>query len=98
MPQFPTGHPAIARLNVRLAQELRKVGRVVDAKYAEQEVVSYARSFSPTSSTETFFDQDVEFLAKVVHQQQSEEGADIKKTRPKLDSVGSTPKLKWVDQ
>ena len=97
MPQFPKGHPAIARLNVKLAQELRKVGRVVDAKYAEQEVVSYAQSFS-SASTEMVFEQDVEFLATVANRQQNEHGAGVKNTKSKLDCEETRPSLKWVDQ
>eukprot|EP01043_Picozoa_sp_COSAG02_P005550 COSAG02_NODE_151_length_33583_cov_25.995042_12_plen_104_part_00 len=97
VPQFPQGHPAIARLNTRLAQELRKVGRVADAKHTEQKVVSYARSFS-TRSNETFFEQDVNFLAKVLEQQESKQGSSLKKARSKLDSTGPRPSLTWVDQ
>ena len=97
MPQLPRGHPAIARLNARLAQELRKVGRVVDAKCAEQEVISCSRSFS-SMSKETIFEQDVNFVAKIVEQQQSGQGSSLKKTRSKLDSTGPRPSLTWVDQ
>ena len=48
----------------RLALELRKVGRQVDAKYTETEAVKFARRFSHSDAAPMYAD-DAQFLLKL---------------------------------
>ena len=88
----------------RLAQELRKVGRVLDAKYIEKEVVSFARRLS-TAPSETVSEQDAEFLAKLADRQQrlppntrADGAAESTRFGPQLDRAEPRPQLNWADQ
>ena len=103
--QFPKGHPSLARLMQRLARELHKVGRAVDARYLEEGVISYAKQFSPPPR-ETIFEQDVEFLVTVASKENTSSAPTAQRSvdrhksasGSKLDACEPRPKLEWVDQ
>lgn len=106
--QFPKGHPAVARLMFRLVEELRKVGREVDARYIEKDMFKMAQRFEETP-TDTVFEQDIEFLSKLTNQPQDSLKLDISPSRVGGDSQKNErytsrlkptrvrPKLSWVD-
>ena len=103
--QFPKGHPSLARLMQRLAKELHKVGRAVDARYLEEGVINYARQFSPPPR-ETIFEQDVEFLVAVASKESTSSALTAQgsvdrhksASRSKPDACESRPRLKWADE
>ena len=67
---LPEDHPTLLRLQFSMAQELRKLGREADAKFAENEARQFATRFSD-SSVEPIYQQDAEFLMRIADQKQT---------------------------
>ena len=91
----------------RLVTELRKIGRVADARYTEQDMIKMAKRLLEAPN-DTLYEQDVAFLAKLTNRNESlapnivSSGAGggsqmNPHSKSKLPPTAVRRKLSWVD-